>query len=331
MAGFDQDGYVVLREAVPAATLAAYGQERAAARDGLLARRPGGDQVELAAQVPDDEPAGTIDPYAIVDAARALLLSPALVAVLTGAYDGVAPLLFDATETPASAPDGEHAYRDATFTALAERPDMLVTAAVALGPDDATFTFHPSSQRLATAPFSGRHRAFNPERDGDAALQRHQDELAAGLGATDTIILAPGDAVAWTADLVHLPLGGPALVAHYCPATVRPGWFAYRPERARHAAAGEGAAWLTTQHYDLVDAIALPDAPAPSAAEDAQEFERVEDALREHDADLATEPQPGAPAPESAGDDPQAAESRRQRGLVDSVRGLLGRRGGRRR
>jgi hypothetical protein len=316
MQGFEQDGYAVLPGAAPQDALAAYAEQRAAARDGLLVRRPGADHVELATSVSDDQ-AGAVDPYAIVDAARALLLSPALTQLLTTAYDGDAPLLFDALESAAGGPDGDRAHRDATFTALAHRPETLVTLAVALGPDDATFTCRPGSHRIETTPFSGRHRAFNPERDGDAALERHHEELEAALvPETDTITLHPGDAVAWTADLVHAPIAGPALVAHLCPSGVQPAWFAYRPERARHAAAADGAAWLTTQHYDLVDAVS-PEA-APAGVEDDPELERVEEALREHDEELAIEP----PAPE-----PTGRGAGRQGGLVDSVRGLLNRRG----
>ncbi|WCB95483.1 hypothetical protein DSM104299_04231 [Baekduia alba] len=318
------DGHVVLEQAAPADALADYPAQRAAALDGLLARRPHAEHVELATQLAPDEPAAAADPYAIVDAARALLLSPPLVALLTARFDGDPPLLFDAAETAAGAPD-DGPYRDATFTALADRPETLVTIAVALGPDDATFTFHPGSQAIATTAFSGRHRAFNPERDGDAALQRHRDQLAAALGddaPTDTITLHPGDVVAWSADLVHLPVAGAALVAHLCPTTVQPAWFAYRPERALHAVIADGAAWLTSQHYDLVDAVAPEPDAEPTDVEDAEQIERVGEALREHDEDLAIEP---GPIPEPTPPSPAAA--RRPGGLVDSVRGLLSRRG----
>src|SRR4051794_18611577 len=98
MERFHADGYVVLEQAAPADALAAYPDQRAAARDGLLARRPHAEQVELATQVAPDQAAGAIDPYAIVDAARALLLAPALVDLLTNLYDGDPPLLFDAAE-----------------------------------------------------------------------------------------------------------------------------------------------------------------------------------------------------------------------------------------
>jgi hypothetical protein len=131
--------------------------------------------------------------------------------------------------------------------------------------------------------------------------------------------LQQGDVLVWSAGLVHGPVTGPALVAHFCPVHVAPGWFTYRPERAQHARHEDGRAWIATQHYDLVDAI------APEAAPESQEIERVEDALREHDQDLATEPQPGTqePAPSSS----TAAAPRRSGGLVDSVRGIIGRRG----
>jgi hypothetical protein len=315
---WERDGFAVVEGAAPAEVLAAYAEQLAAARDGLLVRAPGEERLELAAQLPADAQAGAIDPYAISEAARALLLAPAIRALVPG---DAAPLLFDAAEAAAGAPD-EGPYRDATFTALPDAPDLLVTVAVALGPEPATVTVHPGSQEIATAPFSGRYRHFNAERDGDAALQRHREELRAALGDGQDVTLAPGDALVWAAGLVHEPVRGAALVGHLAPSTVRPAWFRYRPERARCAPFEDGAAWVASQHYDLVDAIELDlDEPIPA---DEAEIERVADALREHDAELATEPQPGtAPTP-------SADEQPRRGGLVDSVRGLMGRRGRRR-
>jgi hypothetical protein len=317
---WDRDGYVVLRGAAPADATAAYATEIADAREGLLVRAPGDDQVSLATQAAGA--AGAVDPYALSDAARALLLSPPLTAFLTEVYDGEAPLLFDATETGAGAPD-DGPYRDATFVALAARPETLTTIAVATG-EGAAVTIFPGSQSLPTTPFSGRYRHVNPERDGDAALRRHRDELAAGLAGAqgDTITLDPGDVLVWSADLVHQPPTGPALIAHLCPADVQPGWFAYRPERARHAAIDDGRAWIATQHYDLLDAVTAEQAPTPTLdADDEAGLTRVEDALREHDQELATEPQPGTPT------QPPPAPAPRRGGLVDSVRGMLSRRG----
>src|SRR5690349_21748216 len=97
---WEREGYVLLRGAAPGEALAAYGDEVAAAREGLLARTPGDDQVSLATQLPPGGPGGIVDPYAVVETARALLLSPALVAFLTTVL-GEAPVLFDAVETGA--------------------------------------------------------------------------------------------------------------------------------------------------------------------------------------------------------------------------------------
>jgi hypothetical protein len=300
------DGYVLLSRAAPADALAAYPDALRAARAGLLVRRPDAPHAELATAAPDD--AAPVDPYAIVEPARAILLAPALVELLTKAYNDP-PLLFDAT---GGAPH-DQPYRDATYTALATEPETLVTIAVALG--DVTLDVFPASQDIETTPFSGRYPAFNPERDGDAALDRHHQELADALGGatSDTITLNPGDVLAWSAGLVHSAPRGDVLIAHLCPARVQPAWFAYRPERARLATFADGAAWLTSQHYDLVDARA-PEPPQDTPLQDERELERVEEALQDHDAE---NPQPPAQSPGRA----------RQGGLVDSVRGMLGRRG----
>jgi hypothetical protein len=313
---WERDGYVVLRGAAPTEQIAIYVRELAAARDGLLVRRPGDDHVSLAttaSQSPDDRSVGAVDPYALSSAARALLLAPDLVRFLArDVFGGDAPLLFDAVEASAGAPD-DGPFRDATYVALATEPETLVSATVALDPG-AELTLFPGSQQIPTAPFSGRYRHFNAERDGETALQHHRDELAAGLGvdpASDTITLAPGDAVLCSADLVHTAATGTALIVHLCPVRVQPSWFAYRPERARCAAHADGTAWIATQHYDLVDAV-VPEA-APVGVQDEPELERVEEALRAHDEVKASQP------PSIGG--------RRAGGLVDSVRGLMNRRG----
>jgi hypothetical protein len=312
---WERDGYVVLRGVAPTDQIAAYAQELTADRDGLLVRGPGDEHVSLATTVEpsDDRPIGAVDPYALSVAARALLLPADLVRFLTrDVFGGDAPLLIDAVEAGAGPPE-VGPFRDATYIALATEPETLVTATIALDAG-AELTLFPGSQQLPTTPFSGRFRHHNPERDGNDALQRHRDELAAGLGqgfASDIITLHPGDAVVWSADLVHTPVSGNALIAHLCPVRVQPAWFTYRPERARLAAHADGTAWIATQHYDLLDAV-TPETTR-DGVEDEPELERVEQALREHDESNAPRPRP--------------IGGRRGGGLVDSVRGLMSRRG----
>jgi hypothetical protein len=301
----DDQGYQVLTGATTPDAIEAYTRGRASAIDGLLVRERGGSQVELASSASDD--AGAVDPYAIVPEARAVLLPDAVTTALSERFGGEAPLLFDAAETAAVMQE-DGPYRDATYVALSAEPDTLVTLVVAL--DDASVEVFPGSQAIETTPFSGRYPHFNPERDGEDAIVRHREELASRLGGAERIALGAGDVLILSANTVHRPIEDPALVAHACPSRVHPGWYAYRPERARHASVDDGRAWLASQHYDLVDALQPEQAPADG------EIEQVEDALREHDRELATEPPPGA-----------SAETRRSGGLVDSVRGILGRRG----
>jgi hypothetical protein len=304
MGDWDHDGYLLLPGAAPREAIDAYARDRTELRDGLLVRLPGDEHVSLATQAPEDAP--VVDPYAISDAARAVLLPLPLTDALSDLFGTDTPLLFDAEGAAGpQSPD-----RDATHVALAEEPTTLVTATVALG--DTTVTLYPGSHHITTTLFSGRYRHFNPERDGDEALQRHQEELNERLGEPETITLTAGDIVIWHADLVHDAPQGPALVAHLCPARVAPGWFAYRPERARHASYDDGRALITSQHYDLVDALAPEEEPTG-----VHQLQRVEDTLRAHDEDRETEQTPPPPA----------TPTRRSGGLVDSVRSRLGRRG----
>jgi hypothetical protein len=302
----------VLAGAAAPGALDAYRPELRSAGDRLLVRAPGDDGPSLAAR--SEGAAGAVDPYAVSGAARELLLGAATVAAFTELL-GSAPLLLDAVETAAGAPD-PGPYRDSTYVALAD-PDALVGAVVALG--ETSVACFPGSQRLEVEPFSGRYSHFNAERDGDQALEEHRRRLTSALAEAHVerrvVALAPGDVLLWRAELVHEAPDGDALVAHLAPESTQPGWFTYRPQRAARAAHGD--AWMTSQHYDLDDAVAVaPPAPPPDTdpdlVVDEERLERVERELERHDAAQTGEPQP--------------PPLRRGGGLADTVRGLMGRR-----
>jgi hypothetical protein len=298
----DDDGFAVLRGAAPTEALAAYDAELDAARDRLLVRGPDDPHPVLAVRH-DVGPAGAVDPYALAPAARALLLGESVVTFLADLL-GTAPLLIDAVETAAGAPD-PGAYRDTTYVAASD-PEALTGLAVAQA-DDVTVTVYPGSQRLEPDLFSGRYHHHNPERDGADALAAHRERLAAALAdgfVRTELTLAAGDVLIWRGALAHEAVAGRALVAHVLPAHAQPGWFTYRPQRTGRAP--YGAAWLASQHYDLEGATDAPP-PAPAPAE-APELEQVQEALERHDA--------------APGDAPA-----RRGGLVGTVRGLMGRRG----
>ena len=301
---WDEDGFVVLAGAAPVAAQDAYDGELDAARDRLLVRSPGDEHPSLAVRHEGPQ-AGAVDPYALSPAARALLLPEAVVTFLAQVL-GTAPLLFDAAESAAGAPDAGP-YRDTTYVATSD-PSGLVGVAVAQA-DGVALALFGGSHRLQADLFSGRYHHHNAERDGEEALAAHRERLATALAeggfARREVQLSAGDVVVWRGTVVHEPVAGRALVGHVLPAHEQPGWFAYRPQRTGRAP--YGAAWLASQHYDLDDASDEPP-PAPAAAPD---LEHVEDALERHDAEQGQQPQ----------------EPPRRGGLVGTVRGLLGRRG----
>ena len=298
---WDEDGFVVLRGAAPGEALAAFDSELDAASDRLLVRAAGDEHPALAVRH-DASPAGAVDPYALAPAARALLLPDAVIAFLTEAL-AAAPMLIDAAETAAGAPD-PGAYRDVTYVAASDA-DLLAGLAVALQ-DDVTVAVFAGSHRLAPDLFSGRYHHHNAERDGADALAAHRERLAGALAeggfARQEVRLAAGDVLIWRGALAHEPVAGRALVGHVVAAHAQPGWFAYRPQRAGRAPYGD--AWLASQHYDLEGTTdEAPPAPTPTA-----DLEHVEEALERHDA-------------------PPGQEPARRGGLVGTVRGLMGRRG----
>jgi hypothetical protein len=302
MARWQEDGFVVLEGAAPEVALSAYDEELEAARDRLLVRAPGDEHPSLAVRS-DASQAGAVDPYAVSHAARELLLSDAVIAAATEVL-GATPLLFDATEAAAGSP-GPGPFRDTTYVAAAP-PDALLGLAVAQA-DGVRLTAWAGSHRLEPELFSGRYHHHNPERDGEDAVDRHRERLAAALEAEGhdrrEVELRAGDVVLWHGLLARETVHGRALVAHLLPAHGEPGWFAYRPQRSGRAP--YGIAWLASQHYDLDEAVAEPP-PAPPAPAHRPDVARVEDALERRD----------------AGD-----EGPRRAGLAGAVRGLMGRRG----
>ncbi|WP_187368991.1 phytanoyl-CoA dioxygenase family protein [Baekduia soli] len=297
---WDQDGFVVLAGVVDGDAIAAYDRELQEVRDRLLVRAPGAGHPSLATRT-DAPDAGPVDPYALSAAARAVLVPDRVVLALAELL-GAAPLLVDAVGSEAGAPD-PGPYRDPTYVSVSE-PEALAGLVVALGP--ASVICHAGSHRLPAERFSGRYRHHNAERDGPQALADHRAGLAAALQEAGdavqrrTVALEPGDVLLWRADLAHEAVEGRALVAHAIPEHAEPGWFAYRPQRAGRVAYGE--AWLASQHYDLADAVE-PVGPGPDTG-------AVEAAFAQHE-----EGRSGS------------AAARRRGGLVDSVRGLMGRRG----
>jgi hypothetical protein len=121
----------------------------------------------------------------------------------------------------------------------------------------------------------------------------------------ETVQLQPGDALVWHGDLLHQPIEGRALVAHFCSVDAAPVWFAYRPDRAVRVPHED--AWYASAHYDLRG--------EPGAATD-EPTAHAEDAPPPDTAAVEAEMhrEPGGTLPRRGG------------GLVSAVRGFMGRR-----
>ncbi len=325
-----RDGYVLLRGAVAPETARRAAETLGALRGTLPVRRPGDQQ---------PSPSGDgalLDPHAASVTVRDVLLATPIVDWLTLVFEEP-PLLVDSVVGGCATPTGLP-HRDPSLVAISA-PLELAGARIALA-DGPPFSIIPGSHRLPERPFSGVARHFNPERDGGDALREHDERLleaarAAGLQPVE-LPLTGGDVVLWSADLVHDDPAGDdsALVAHYCPATREPAWFATLPHRGRRLS--HNAGWLVSRHAELTDAPRPPDGDRPAEAHEleserapepapAPAIEVVEDALERHDADTRDVPASSAAPPR-----PQpthGAQAHREGGLVGGVRRLLGRRG----
>jgi hypothetical protein len=321
------EGYVVLRDATPAAAREALMEELPALHAELPVRRPGEPEPVLGSEATD---AVALDLHAHSMFAREVLLATPIVDWLHLVLDD-APLLIGSIEDGCATPLGG-LHRDPSLVAVSS-PLELVGARAALR-DGPALTVVAGSHRLPDQPFGGT-RHFNPERDGAAALRAHDEQLAraaqdAGLAAV-AITLSAGDVVLWAADLLHddpsLESGATptALVAHYCPAGRTPRWFDTLPHRTRRLSHNGG--WLVSRHSELLDAPHAGSAPASEhVLPPVPPLEAVAERLHEHDADAATGAPDASSAPASAPQDPEPRSTRPAGGFVSAVRGLMGRR-----
>lgn len=256
-------GYVILRNAVPAETCDELRQVIAEAwdrGDPRLQIFPPGSSAPLPPT--DDAPRDrmrAVDVYVSFDAARRILLSPAIVRFLTVIFDRP-PLLFQSLSFEKGSEQGMH--QDTAYV-VTSSPMELAAAWIALEDirsGSGELMYYEGSHRTPEYYFSGEFKHWSPERDGPEQHEEWGRMLhghAKELGFTyRTFLPKQGDALIWSADLAHG--GSPAkdrtatrrsLVGHYCPADVDPHYFSYLVHR-RTTVPYEDA-HFSSSHFDL--------------------------------------------------------------------------------
>jgi phytanoyl-CoA hydroxylase len=182
-----------------------------------------------------------VDSYMVNDLAKKILLIEEVSQFLGSCFEE-APLLFQSLSFIKGSNQGMH--QDTAYV-VTNQPMKLIASWIALediNPGSGELEFYPQSHRYEEFLFSGKHKHFSSDRDGDQEHQRFTSHLRQQIqnsGKTSQTFLAKkGDVFLWHADLYH---GGSSvtdnkltrnsLVGHYCPASVRPNFFNYSNDR----------------------------------------------------------------------------------------------------
>jgi len=201
-----------------------------------------------------------VDVYALSERALAAALAAPLRRFLGLVFDQE-PRLFQSLSFERGSEQPVH--QDTAYVVVSP-PLAFAAAWIALEdvrPGSGELVYLPRSHRLEDHRFEGGSKSWNRERDGEAGQERFHAALLAraaqrGL-APATFLPAKGDVLFWSADLAHggtpirdARLTRRSLVCHYCPASARPYYFHYRPDR-RHDLAGPEGGRYASGHYDL--------------------------------------------------------------------------------
>ncbi len=200
-----------------------------------------------------------LDLYVHYEAALEAGLDPAVTRFLSTIFEE-SPLLFQGLSFEHGSEQAVH--QDSAYVVV-ESPMELAAAWIALEdiqPGSGELQYYPGSHRFEEHRFGGRYRNWNRERDGIEENERYLaglHEKAAKMGLQlESFLPRKGDVFLWSADLAHggAPVRDTSLtrrsfVCHYCPASVRPYYFSYRPENRtirKHA-----GGLYSSKHYPL--------------------------------------------------------------------------------
>ena len=260
LAAWMREGYWIQPEAVPLDAVERLKADIAAlwaAREPAVRVELDGRTLALAPELALQHPK-LVDVYVRSQAALELALAAPIRRFLALVFDE-APLLFQSLSFERGSEQPLH--QDTAYVVVVP-PMAMVAAWIALEDvqeGSGELVYYPGSHRLPEQLFHGA-RNWNREHDGLEAQQQYQQGLvracdAAGL---ERRLFRPrkGDVLFWNADLAH---GGSAildptltrrsLVCHYCPASAKPYYFAYRPDR-RTRVPFAGASYASS-HYAL--------------------------------------------------------------------------------
>lgn len=200
-----------------------------------------------------------VDVYAALPEALELFMTPDLMRFLKLIFDGT-PLLFQSLSFHQGSQQGLH--QDTAYVVV-DRPLELAACWIALEDvqeGSGELMYAPGSHRLPDWLFASDRKHWQPDPDGQKALNEWHDFLVASAaarpGGLKTFLAKKGDIFVWHADLAHggspvtrRELTRQSLVGHFCPRSAKPKYFTDRPDRAAIRHCGDLA--YSSWHYDL--------------------------------------------------------------------------------
>ena len=237
-------GHLVLEQAVDPALCDRVTEElersRLAADQRLVAQHPNGDLFRLSPDVPMDH-VRALDAYVFHETARDALTSPAIRRFLEVVFEEEA-LLFQSLSFNNGTEQGIH--QDTAYV-VSDQPMRLAAAWIALediAAGSGELMYYDGSHRLPEFHFSGAHKHWNPERDGDEQHAEWVGLIHANAKAREMPLrrfqARKGDVFIWSADLAHggSPIENPSLtrrsiVGHFTPVSATPHYMSLHAER----------------------------------------------------------------------------------------------------
>jgi len=250
LAFFIDNGYVILEKAVDPGAIDRYLADLAASVQGgplqamvFVNRMPGYAVVPLAEANLAAPLTKILDTYVHVASARELVFAPAIVDFLRAVFEEGA-LAFQGLHFEKGSTQAVH--QDTAYV-VCDEPMKLCASWIALEdvmPGSGELFYYAGSHRLPDWTYSGQHKHFSFDRDGNethlAHLQSLHDRSKERGFALQRFMAGKGDALIWAADLAHggSEITDPALtrrslVTHYAPESNAPHWFRGLPDERR--------------------------------------------------------------------------------------------------
>lgn len=273
---FIQDGFCIIPQAIDhslADSLIEQIRTVSTYPDHFIARRQRQAYTRPTAEVVDDKTFRLIDFHVNSATAQAAIFAPKIQRLLDIVFAEPAQAFQSLTFIHGSQ---QGIHQDGAYVVVSE-PLLFAASWIALEdvvPGSGELMYIPGSHRFDDYLFDGRHKSWEPKRDGDDAgavyIKSLWERIRGNEMEVQKFMPKKGDALIWAADLVH---GGAkitndhtrrSLVTHYCPVDVAPNYKSFSGNYFQRRV-GERA-YISSRHYDLSDHAPVTQTPVEGFA-----------------------------------------------------------------